>query len=242
MRITSATARLLILTLAIACVAMVDANAARVRRLSLAEVRDRASSIIVGEVVSRSARVGDAGGMVWTDYQVRVVESLRGSRSAGELTTLTFAGGQAGGLDLGVGGVPKLATGRRYVFFIDAREGRAVPTIGWGQGLFTVEQITGKTPGQALISMEGEPLEVREGKLTRGGRVSVSGGRLLPLAEQQKSKRLTVSRKYNGDGSKRTLSPRPNVAGTTARLATLSDLRAFVNGAMTEERAGRVVR
>lgn len=202
---------------------LTSVDAARVRRQSLTEIRDRAAAIVVADVIGITSRVGETGTMTWTDYEVRVVESLRGKESSGEAMTLTFAGGRAGGLDIGVSGVPRLVIGSRYLFFVDRGDALTMPTIGWGQGLYS---IVSSANGEMLTSSDGESLAISsDRKLVRVGR-----GNALP-----RSKRLQIGRSYNGDGTpraRRSLSF-ANAAPQTRR-ATLSDVRAFVRGEISE--------
>src|SRR5690242_13930232 len=80
--------------------------AARVRRLSLTEIRDRAAIVMVGEVVGSSTRLGKAN-MVWTDYEVRVTETWKGDNEPA-VKTISFAGGRHGEYEVGIDGVPQL--------------------------------------------------------------------------------------------------------------------------------------
>ncbi len=57
------------------------AAATRIRRLSLEEIRDSASAVVLVDVLGSSTRTGEAG-MIWTDYRARVVEALRGRDEA----------------------------------------------------------------------------------------------------------------------------------------------------------------
>ena len=77
-------------------------NAVRVSRLSLTEVRDQASSIIVATVVSKETRIGPQAKMMWTDYELEVEEGLLGVIQPGP-RTLSFAGGVSGGIEVGGG-------------------------------------------------------------------------------------------------------------------------------------------
>ncbi|HVT03221.1 MAG TPA: hypothetical protein VHL58_07555, partial [Thermoanaerobaculia bacterium] len=130
----SATLRAVILFALTTIVCVFPAMATRVRRLSLDQVRDQAQSIVVVDVLNQSARVGEGAKMVWTDYQVRVRETLKGT-DTGALMTVSFAGGQAGGLDVGLSDVPSLEIGKRYVLFLQSGQLHPTPTVGWGQGL-----------------------------------------------------------------------------------------------------------
>jgi|GEM_PF-2416373 len=232
----SAAFRTAILFSIVAVLGVFPATAARIRRLSLNDIRSKAQRILVGEVLSQSTRVGEGGKMVWTDYQLRVSETLKGT-DPGAITTVSFAGGQAGGLDIGLSDVPTLEVGRRYVLFMQSGDLHPTPTVGWGQGLFHVSQIKDGTVNRSVIvSEDGEPLEIdAAGLLTRGPRVVISEGKIVvaakvdPHAAQQKMAEPVA---LNADGT-----PAPTVARiqplTVAprhNYATMNQLRMFAHG------------
>lgn len=222
-------------SLAFLTVASLDA--ARVRRLSLEELRDNADAVVVVKVVSSSTRPGNEGMMVWTDYTVDVIESLKGNAVAGSKMTLSFAGGSAGGADVGIIGIPKLVVDKRYLLFVDAAELRPVPVVGWSQGLFAIDK--GDDGGELLVSADGETLELTlSGELSRGRR---DFGKRAAAASSTSSMRLAPPRISNADGTAASIdATRPPLANATRRLATLADVRKFV--ATRPLPAGRVVR
>lgn len=201
-----------------------SAEAARVRRLPLAEIRDRAVAVVLCEVIARSSRVDEDGRMVWTDYRLRVAESLRGELVGPEIT-LTFAGGVAGGLDIGIAGAPRLVAGKRYVIFIDDTDSVAVPAIGWGQGIYALESQAGSSD-EILVSADGEALEI-------GGGGELVRRSIRPSGDERR--RLVVKRRYNGNGS---VIRGPRSASTSQvsgrRYATLRDLRLFLRAQVPE--------
>ena len=197
------------------------AYATRLRRLSLAEIRERAAAILIIDVTDSSTRTG-AAQMVWTDYAVRVAEVLRGPQCAGEALTLSFAGGRAGGLDVSIEGVAALDPGSRYVVFLEApNDALPMPTVGWTQGVFHVTE--------TLKSAAGEELHIDPlGQLvrTRSEQPTMSAGVASRLPEP-----IAV----NADGSLALQhAPPASEAPFLGRNATLADLRAFVRGAIVE--------
>lgn len=221
----------------------IPADAARVRRLELAEVRASAESVFAGEVVGVSLRLGSNGQMVWTDYEIEVSETLAG-RNPGPRTTVSFAGGTLPELSIGVPGVPKLREGDHYVFFIEPKLDSptalmAMPTIGWGQGLYRIARIDAAGgPRTVLVSTDGEPLEISsDGRLSRGALVRIVDGRVVEpetAIRDGAGTRVRPSFFESPDGTVRpiTVSPAPaEVAVRTARtFATLDDLRLFAQG------------
>jgi hypothetical protein len=220
--------------LAVVCSVLLalTAGATRVRRLSLTEIRDGASSVLLVEVTGASTRVGQAK-MVWTDYRVRVLEVLRGRQRAGDLVVLPFAGGRAGSVEAGIDGVPRLATGARYVIFADDAVARPVPAIGWGQGVFAVRADAGR---QTLVSLASDRLELDSaGALMRARVPSVGAG------AAGAPRRLGEPLAFNADGSPAPAGERKSAAAPANQAATLDDLRRFVRGSVVE-RADRSAR
>jgi hypothetical protein len=220
----------------------IPSAAATVRRLELDEVRARAESVFSGQVVGVSARLDSEGKMVWTDYRIEVSESLSG-RDPGSVTTLSFAGGTAGGLSLGIPGVPELREGDHYVFFLEPRPDRSkpaiVPTVGWGQGLYRIVKVDdGAGAPSALVSADGEPLELGSGGLlTRGPFVSISNNRIVepePAVRDDVGVRMRKSTFETPDGTIYPIASLPESTEPVARparsFATLDDLRLFTQG------------
>jgi len=163
----------------LACVWISPACALTIQRLTLSEIRDQADLVIVGTVQSSSTRVGPAAKMVWTDYLIAAEETLLGEEAAA-LLPVSFAGGQAEGLDIGIPGMPHLETGQRYVLFLLPDDIFFAPTVGWGQGIYRVVDVdVDGLVQQVLISHDREPIEVTdEGGLSRGRPVAVKDGSL----------------------------------------------------------------
>ena len=203
------------------CTLMVaaGADATRVQRLSLTELRDRAAAVLLVEVLDSTTRIGHAD-MVWTDYRVRAIEVLHGSTIRGEVVVMSFAGGRAEGREVGIAGVPTLRAGARYVIFLDAAAGRPVPAVGWGQGIF---EFTNDARGETLMSLAGERLERDLDGHLRSTRSADSGH------TGSRARRLPDPVAFDGDGN---AAPGAQVmAGRSSRSmrpATLGDLRAFV--------------
>ncbi|MBI2212065.1 MAG: hypothetical protein HYU52_00315 [Acidobacteria bacterium] len=229
------------LTILAAAIAVPN-QAATVRRLDLDEVRSRAESVFTGQVVGVTAKLGNDGKMVWTEYQIDVEESLAG-RDPGSTTTLSFAGGTLGSLSFGIPGVPELREGDHYLFFIEPRpdslKPAIVPTVGWGQGLYRIVKVeNGGMSQTALVSADGEPLELAPGGLlTRGALVGVSGNTIVEpesAVHDTVGIRVQKSSFEAADGSTRTFVATPEVAEPAARpvrsFATLDDLRLFAQG------------
>lgn len=227
-----------LLVAALFVVSMIPAEGATVRRQQLNEIRDEAVSVFWGQVVDRTARVGTEGKMVWTDYEVSVSEHLKGD-NPGARTIVSFAGGTAGSLSIGIPGVPRLEVGSTYAFFIQEGSLRPTATVGWGQGLFRIERVNlGGTARELIVSMDGEPLQVTPGgAIARGPVVRVENGSvwdvsvLLDPASARMSDPVFTS--ATGAVVERQRVPTSEATPLLERrFATLDDLRSFVAGAI----------
>jgi hypothetical protein len=232
--------RSLVALIIVTAATAIPAGAATVRRLELDEIRARAESVFAGQVIGMSARLGNDGKMVWTDYQIEVSETLAG-HDRGTLTTVSFAGGTAGGLSIGIPGMPELRLGDHYVFFIEPRPDPSkpayMPTVGWGQGLYRIVRVNdGEKSTTALVSTDGEPLEIAsDGLLTRGPFVRIADDRIVePEAAPRDGVRVQKTSTETPDGVVRLLEATPEVAAPVAppvrTFATFDDLRLFAQG------------
>jgi len=207
---------------------VVTASATTLRRFTLEEVRDRAESIFVGRVVSSSVRPVVNGQLVATDYTIEVQEVLAGKVAA--TTTVTYLGGKQGQYDMGVAGSPILESGGTYLFFRIGQPNNT--TVGWGQGLYRVQTVqVGNETRTLLLSGDGEPLRMVDGKLSRGERMLVRDGALVKMASEPATAdgKNTNGVATNYDGSPaRAVRAVAAAAAPTGAFATLDDVRSFV--------------
>jgi hypothetical protein len=136
------------------------------RKLSLEQVVQRGSTILVGTVVSSSTRWGEGHKMIWTDYEVSVEEVWKGDPRRS--VTLSFAGGTVEGKSVLVSHVPRLEIGGTYVLSLnDLRRLFTSPVVGAEQGLF--REVTDKATGdRILLNAEGWAVGLGTGgELTR---------------------------------------------------------------------------
>lgn len=215
-------------------IAPIPANATRVHRLSLEEIRDRASAVLIFEVIDSSARLGEAG-MVWTDSFVRIDEVLRGAGRIGDVVTLSLAGGRAEGHNVGIDGVPQLLVGSHYLSFFDDVPLRPVPAIGWGQGIFRIEP---DGESERLVSVNGEVLDI-------DGAGAIGRSKDSPRFSDARAPRMLPDPLVlNGDGSIPAQKHRTSASKrtTSRRSASLEDVRRFVRGELSESRESRTDR
>lgn len=208
--------------------------AAKMRRLTLEDVRDKADAIFIGRVTASSVRPVLNGSAETTDYVVAVSEVLYGA--VGQTTTVSFFGSAK----FHVEESPLLEQGREYVFFRTAKP--ANTTVGWRAGLFTVETaMVGKKNRTVFISGDGAPLLKVEGGLAQGDPVMLRNGKIVARTAPAS---VVEARNTNAvpEGNVR-FSPHRNVQpaarAQSGTFATLDDLRAFVRAkplAVAEEK------
>ncbi len=124
----------------------------------MARICTRAVDVKVGE---KHVRYESAGGRIWTEFRVRVLDTWVG-RSA-KTMTVRVPGGTVGNLSQDVRGSAELQVGRRYVLFLWKDKGGYARVLGLGQGAFEVTEDakTGKlscrnaVAGLALVSRTG---------------------------------------------------------------------------------------
>ncbi len=168
MRIARPSAAALLLLLAAAPPA-----AALGRKLSLDEIVRQGKTVVVGTVTCASVRWGEGKKMIWTDYDVSVEETWKGS--PGRVVTLSFAGGTLDGRTIVVTDVPRLEVGATYVLSLhDLARLYTSPVIASMQGLFreATDRETGK---RILLDADGWAVGV------------ASGGELVRLARSEQA-------------------------------------------------------
>jgi len=104
--------------------------------LSLDDLTDRATLIVIVEAQSRESHFDDRRRIV-TDFRVRVLDSWSGPAPA--TLTMRSLGGVVGELGMQVPGEPALSTGERYLLFL--RPGQSEGTyrpVGMSQGVMRV--------------------------------------------------------------------------------------------------------
>jgi hypothetical protein len=221
-------------------VAIAPLDATRIQRQTLEQLRENAEAIVVGEVIEASTRLGPEGTMVWTDYTVRIHSTLKGQSPS--VTIVSFAGGQAGGVDIGIHGIPTLERGETYVFFLSGKEDAPMPTVGWGQGLYKMtEVVRGEVSETLLISVDGEPLELSaSGRLRRGRPVGVRDMAMVALSSAPREGQVRAAEPVVTTVDERVIEqparhPEAAEDDSLRTFATLSDLRRFIRGELAAE-------
>lgn len=127
---------------AAALIAASSLSAASVPRMSFERVV-RSSPRAFRGVVTKSWSAWDAGRTaIWTHYEIRVAETLRGPGVA--TFTMSEPGGVVGGLGMEVPGAPRFRIGEEAVVFAYQTPLGYWRVRGWGQGRFRVEELAGR--------------------------------------------------------------------------------------------------
>ncbi len=115
--------------------------AATLERLAMDDMISRSSAIVRARVTSSQAAFrGPAGpgGMIYTWYNLQVVESLKGANAAP--VQVAVPGGFTQGLRQTIAGAPVLQNGQEYVLFIWTSRSGLPQLIGMSQGLFDIRR------------------------------------------------------------------------------------------------------
>lgn len=108
----------------------------------MSEMISKSTAIVRATVAGSS--VARSGPVIYTHYQLNVVESYKGP--AETTVDLALPGGVSGGIQQNFGGVPQLHAGEEYVFFLYTGRSGLTQVIGLTQGLFAVSQAAAKDP------------------------------------------------------------------------------------------------
>lgn len=122
-----------VITLCLGVLALaLQAPATTIERLTVEEMIAKSTLIVRGK-----ATVGEGvrrGGIIYTDYNFRVEETIKGSAAA--TLRLTVPGGSVRGASQMFAGTPRLEAGQDYVVFVWTSRGGVHHIIGLSQGLF----------------------------------------------------------------------------------------------------------
>ncbi len=133
------------------------ASATTIRRMTLDDVTEAASEIVVGTVRSTVCVAG--GGerdLIFTDVEFDGLDVWKGG-APGAKITYRFAGGSLNGRTLIVPGMPGYEVGHRYVLFANAAEDWICPTVGWWQGRYELRRDEA-TGAELLHDSDGHPV------------------------------------------------------------------------------------
>ncbi len=127
-------------------------QSATLERLTLNDMAVKSTMVVRGKVLSSRAAL--TGGLIFTHYQIRVSEWLKGNGAA--IVDLAVPGGVANGIRQAVSGAPDFQPGDDYVFFLWTSKAGMTQVIGLTQGLFRVagtgtDPTVTRTPSHELM-------------------------------------------------------------------------------------------
>lgn len=161
-----------ILALILAALAASPAGATTLERMSLHKLTG------VARVVVRARCVGGRslweGGEIWTLTRFTTIETFKGSPGAS--FTVRLIGGEVGGIESIVAGVPRFFAGEQVVLFLDPLAGGDYGVTAWTEGTFRVLR---DAAGRRLVVRETPPEEVYD-RATH--RFRAPAARVMPLA------------------------------------------------------------
>lgn len=150
-----------------------SAQASSVISLSFSEVVARAEIIVQASVVEGSTHTVIRGEAPWTCEVLAVSKSIKGP-AANELT-LCFLGGQIDGENYTVTDITMPEEGRDGFFFLyDGAHNYTNPIVGWTQGAYYIEEVSGK---RIVTTLDHSPIaKIELGVDTqRAGAVAATG-------------------------------------------------------------------
>lgn len=115
-------------------------RATTLERMSMDDIATKSTTIVRGTVGSCAGELRHT--MVFTRCEINVTETWKGTAAA--KSTVYVPGGAARGLRQNITGVPQLAAGQEYVFFLWSGRSGINQIIGLTQGVFELRS-EGKT-------------------------------------------------------------------------------------------------
>ena len=157
---------------------------ARVARLSLDNLKNKASQIVIAKVIEKDTRISNTHNLAWTDYTLIVNQVIKGNVK--QQFIISFASAEQADEVFGVMNLPALEVNSTYLLFLHPLDtSYASPVVGWNQGAFKEHKIDNQ---QIFISLDGEPLVVDEsGALSRGAPGQVKDGSFTLLSTIRES-------------------------------------------------------
>ncbi len=133
---------------------------ATLERLSLNDMILASTAIVRARVTGSYAAF--SGPIIYTHYQVRVSETLKGLSAA--TAEFVVQGGVANNLRQTFSGVPQFSVGDEYVFFLWTGRSGLTQIVGLTQGLFSVAQDGSADPATTRSTSHEVMLERGTGK------------------------------------------------------------------------------
>lgn len=144
--------------------ALAPLRAATLQMLSINDMIQLSTYIVRGKVLGTSASF--KGNVIYTHYQVRVVEEFKGP--AVQQIDVAVPGGTSQGYRQTFSGTPLLNTGDEYLFFLWTSKTGTTQILGLSQGLFTITKdangqisISRAASNEVMVSSSGKQVQDR---------------------------------------------------------------------------------
>ncbi len=112
------------------------AHATLVPRMTLEQAVDDSVLIVQGTVVRTWSAWGDKRQFIWTHYELKVSDALKGL--AARNIVISEPGGTVGNTGMQIAGAPRYSVGEEVVLFATRTPIGYLRTAGWGQGKYVV--------------------------------------------------------------------------------------------------------
>lgn len=142
---------------------------ATLERLSLDDMIAKSTAIVRGKVTGSHAAF--AGDVIYTHYQVQVLERWKGSEQAS--VEFVVPGGTVGRVRQASEGVPQIGAGKEYVLFLWTSRAGLTYIIGFSQGLFSLPANAGAESLAVREATADTVLERGTGRMLRGERIQM---------------------------------------------------------------------
>lgn len=126
----------------------VPAGATLVPEVGFETLVAESEAIVHGSVVRSWTAWDEQRTAIWTHYEIRVADWLKGSRGA--TIRISEPGGSLDGLHTRVVGAPQYAVGEEVVVFADETPIGYLRTCGWSQGKFAIS--SGGDAGRKMVA------------------------------------------------------------------------------------------
>ena len=112
------------------------AHATLVPRMTLEQAVDDSVLIVQGTVVRTWSAWGDKRQFIWTHYELKVSDALKGLATPNII--ISEPGGTVGNTGMQIAGAPRYSVGEEVVLFATPTPIGYLRTAGWGQGKYVI--------------------------------------------------------------------------------------------------------
>ncbi|MDD5766293.1 MAG: hypothetical protein PHW79_08640 [Candidatus Marinimicrobia bacterium] len=131
-----------IFSLVLFCLMKTSVNASTLSELTLKDLCDNSSDIVIAEVISRVSYLKKDEKRIYTTIKIHITEKLKGEITASEEISLKVIGGSVDGITTLVIGAPSFNVGEKSILFLNkivAKNGdKNYVVTGLSQGKFNI--------------------------------------------------------------------------------------------------------